>query len=482
MSYPLCGGLDRHLRWTGAGSVVLLEGDGAGGLVTGGALGSSLTLGEPGSPRVFGSCAGRWDALLTRLAPDGTVVWSRAARGCGVGSSGLAVGAGRVAWLVEQTRPATFEGGSRPDVAPTPQHGLAEQAVAVYGLDGDVLWVADIGSEASAEPLDVAMAADGSVVAVGQWAALHPLTVWPGGGPGEVVLQPSAKEGGAIRDDGYIARWNADGTLAWAQAMHGPGNIEPTTVTVTDDGTIVVVGNFEDGLVLAPATPEEAALEPFDGSINRDGFVAAWNPDGRLLWSQRWGGTHLANDVEGDTVPVPGGFLSSVVVGTGAVFGSPEVPWQGPDFSYAFARWGSDGQVDPPRFAVECLYTGLKSLDVSPDGWIAVGGLSGGTRFGAPPNTIEISNEVGGADPRLLTWRPDGSEACAWPILSNRLDFYESVSAVLLDGHGGLWAAINFERDLVVVSGSDELALSDDTREGTDVLLAHFLLEAPPTP
>ena len=29
---------------------------------------------------------------------------------------------------------------------------------------------------------------------------------------------------------------------------------------------------------------------------------------------------------------------------------------------------------------------------------------------------------------------------------------------------------------------SDELALSDDTREGTDVLLAHFLLEAPPTP
>ncbi len=477
--YPRCGSLDRAVRWSGSGTTEHLAPGPNGTIFAAGNLGSELVLGEEeSSPRLYGSCAGFADALLVRMDAEGGVLWSRVARGCGVGSNALDAADGRVAWLTARSRTlAVYPGGANPDVE-VREHGLGDQAVAVYTDQGDLLWVGDAGGASGDHPLDVALAPDGSVVVVGYFA-ISPMTVAPG--PGEVVLEPSEKsDTGFTQDDGYLARWNPDGTLAWAQVIGGAGDIDPSTVAVLDDGTIVVVGSFTRSLLLAPGTPEQVQLPALDLTSGSDGFTAAWDADGRLLWAQVWGDRRVENLVRA-SADIPGGGVVSIgAVGTNAEFGDPPTRWPVDDLSYALARWSPAGQVDSVRSVMSALGTGFFSLSVDPRGWTAAAGLAGTVTFGEPPNTVDLANVVGGADPMVVTWRSDGSEACAWPILSTREDFYERAAAVMFDGQGGLWAAVNFVARLEVVPGTPEaLTLTDTTTYGADVLLARFLLEAP---
>ncbi len=479
VAYPRCGSLDRSVRWSGSGVITYLAPGPEGTLFAAGNLGSDLVLGEEGgAPRLFGSCAGFADAMLVRLDAGGRVLWSRVARGCGVGSNALDAADGRVAWLTARSATiAVFPGGGNPDVEVT-EHGMGDEAVAVYTDQGDLLWVGDIGGPTSDHSLDVALAPDRSVVVVGYFNAVGPITVAPG--PGEVVLEPSEKwDTGFLQDDGYLARWNPDGTLAWAQVIGGAGDITPSTVAVLDDGTIVVVGAFTRSLLLAPGTPEQVQHRALDSGDGTDGFVAAWDSSGRLKWSQVWGDGRVGNSVDG-TVPFASGVLSILVVGRNAVFGSPSVPWDVDDMSYAMAQWTAGGEVTSARSVLSALGGGLFSLDALPSGWTAASGTADRLVFGASPNTTTLTNVVGGGDPLLVTWRPDGTEACAWPMLSTREDFYETAWGAMLDGRGGVWAAVNFNAQLDVVPGTPEaLTLTDTTTYGADVLLARFLLEAP---
>ncbi len=474
---PRCGPMDLLVHWTGGGVASKLDAAPDGGGYLAGGLGPELVLGAaPGSPVLHDSCGAAYDGLLVRYRPDGTAAWSRAARGCGLGSVAVEAGPDRVAWVTLRfDTPAVFDGGRTQD-GRVGSHGLNDVTVASYTLGGDLLWVSDIGGEGIDGAMDVAVASDGSVYVVGTYRRL-PITI--AHGPGAITLQPADHGEFTNDDDGFLAKWNPDGTLAWAQAMLGLGDKDPATVTVAADGTVIVVGSYVEEVVLAPGTPEETRWVAIsDTGVAADGFTAAFDPGGRLSWSQRWGDARMSNDVASAAV-TPDGVAAIAIVGTGATFGFSAEPFPVDDFSQALVHWTSEGTVSSVRSVLSVINQGLDAVDARSDGWIAAAGSTGNAlTFGAPPNQVTLTATRG--SPMVLTWRPDGTEACAWPIVSDRQDNYDSAEAAEFDGHGGLWVTGSFPDHLTFVPGTpQEATLTDGGVDGYDIFLAHFRLEDP---
>jgi hypothetical protein len=108
--------------------------------------------------------------------------------------------------------------------------GAQDIAVARYGLDGTFGWVFSIGGAGGDVPNAIAATADGGAVVVGY-----------GNGGGLCGGRLLTSAGGR---DILLLRIGADGTCQWAQLLGGPGDDEARGVAVAADGTIYVVGSF----------------------------------------------------------------------------------------------------------------------------------------------------------------------------------------------------------------------------------------------
>ena len=108
--------------------------------------------------------------------------------------------------------------------------GAQDIAVARYGLDGSFSWVFSIGGSGADVPNAMAATADGGVVVVGY-----------GNGGGLCSGRVLTSAGGR---DILLLRLGADGTCLWAQLLGGTGDDEARGVAVAPDGTIYVVGSF----------------------------------------------------------------------------------------------------------------------------------------------------------------------------------------------------------------------------------------------
>ncbi|MCA9493603.1 MAG: hypothetical protein KC621_26910 [Myxococcales bacterium] len=114
-------------------------------------------------------------------------------------------------------------------------------------------------------------------------------------------------------------------------------------------------------------------------------------------------------------------------------------------------------------------------------GWFVGEGSTYGFTFGATPNTTTHTPSLR-AEPLLVTWRPDGTEACYWPIAIDDPDYNTWTQAVAFDGQGGLWATVEFRGNLTVLPDTPQATtLADQTAYGFDTALLHFQLEATST-
>lgn len=167
---------------------------------------------------------------------------------------------------------------------------------ATYHADGSLAWVVGNSgeprtSQTSASGMDVSSAGDlvvtGMVVGVGSFAEF---------GAGEPAATSLSGANGSL----YVARFHADGTLAWAkQAVPISDGTECTDVCVeaygqshgidavfTPDDGVVVVGTVSGGrFTLGSGEVSEIEL---DGSGSA--LLAKWGSDGSFRWVKRFGG------------------------------------------------------------------------------------------------------------------------------------------------------------------------------------------------
>ena len=200
----------------------------------------------------------------------------------------------------------SFEGTIDLGGGPIQSAGGADVFLARLGPWGNHLWSRRFGSRSGMTQAvhDLALAADGAIVAVGVF-------------DGEIGFggDALAAEGGS-NVDVFVAKLDAAGDHVWSKRFGDGTNQYAAGVAVGPDGGVVVVGAFE-GTVDFGGGPLTSA-----GDV--DAFVVKLDAAGDHVWSKRFGaaGPQYARDVAFDTAGravVVGDFEGSVDLGGGGL-------------------------------------------------------------------------------------------------------------------------------------------------------------------
>jgi hypothetical protein len=152
---------------------------------------------------------------------------------------------------------------------------------------------------------------DDSCIAVGQFMRD---AVFGAGEPNETTLSANGR---GI----FLARYNADGTLAWAKSAGSGSSWEKANgIVELSDGSFGVVGRFGGDAVFGAGEPNETTLETVGSA---DIFIARYNPDGTLVWARGAGGGSHEDEgaaicaLSDDSMAITGSFGSVAVFGAG---------------------------------------------------------------------------------------------------------------------------------------------------------------------
>ncbi len=112
---------------------------------------------------------------------------------------------------------------------------------------GDLLWAVRVdGSAPNDWGSDISILDDGSCLVNGHFFG----TATFGQGEANETVLSSAWAG-----DGFIARYNPDGTLAWAKQVYGPGVDSCVASSALPDGSVYMTGHVDENTTFGPGEP-----------------------------------------------------------------------------------------------------------------------------------------------------------------------------------------------------------------------------------
>ncbi|MCX6647244.1 MAG: hypothetical protein NTY09_12940, partial [bacterium] len=155
---------------------------------------------------------------------------------------------------------------------------IAYQLFNVEVTGGNLIWAKSAGASYYDTGNGITTLSDNSTVVSGSF--MGSATFGPGE-PNQTVLTSLGYE------DIFIARYNPDGTLAWAKRAGGTGGDQGSGITTLSDNSTVATGYFFITATFGPGEPNETVLVPL--GLN-DIFIARYNPDGTLAWAKSAGG------------------------------------------------------------------------------------------------------------------------------------------------------------------------------------------------
>ena len=212
--------------------------------------------------------AGSRDAVVSKYDSTGSLLW---ARQLGTSSDDIpqdvwADAAGN-AYVVGVTQGSL--GGT--------SAGSSDAFVAKYNPSGTLLWTRQLGTSSSEQALDVCVDLAGNVYIAGSTQGS--------------LAAPNAGSG-----DGFVAKYNASGTLLWTKQFGTSAGDSMAAVSVDSAGNIYVAGSTQGNL----GAPNAGGA---------DAFVLKLSSSGTLLWSRQLG---TANNDTGE--------IDIALDGTGSVY------------------------------------------------------------------------------------------------------------------------------------------------------------------
>jgi len=189
------------------------------------------------------------------------------------------------------------------------QNGENDYFLLSLDVNGDVLWGRAIGSDQSEGGLggngrcDVACAADGGVYMIGLLK-------------GSIVFDAMAPNGTQSPSGGnidlFVAHYNANGSLTWAQGFGGPDDdgyneeARMGSVAVAADGHVYFASNVSGVVQLAPGVNAGSGF-------SRKDFVARMTAGGTVLWART-----MEADVQSIAVDAAGAVYCTGYAGNGS--------------------------------------------------------------------------------------------------------------------------------------------------------------------
>jgi uncharacterized delta-60 repeat protein len=171
-----------------------------------------------------------------------------------------------------------FGEGEQSETTLTTDAPHSEIFLARYYPDSTLIWAKHAGGPGGSDLYDITSLTDNSVVVCGDFFAS---TTFGEGEPNETTLDAVGL--GNI----FVARYNPDGTLAWAKCAGGECNNAGFAIASLSDDSIILSGFFTRRITFGVGEANETSLV---SAGDRDIFIARYGYDGSLKWVKQSGG------------------------------------------------------------------------------------------------------------------------------------------------------------------------------------------------
>ena len=294
--------------------------------------------------------------FVARYNADGTLAWARSAGDIGADKGGgIAAFPDGSSVVTGRFRTSMIFGAGEPNKTTLTSAGAEDIFVARYNADGSLAWARSAGGTFGEGGAGIAAFSDGSSVVTG---SLNGVATFSPGEPNATTVT------GAGSFDIFVARYDADGSLAWVRSAGGTSVDFGFGIAAFSDGFSVVTGLFKGPAIFGAGEPNATTLT---GSAQGNVFVARYNAAGTLDWARGVEGAGFAQLGYG-IAPVPDG--SSIVAGrfsAPATFGPGEpnettLTSAGGFFDIFVARY-SGPDVMEDVFRIIC--SDIATLDIS---------------------------------------------------------------------------------------------------------------------
>jgi hypothetical protein len=259
-----------------------------------------------------------------------------------------------------------------------------------------------------------------------QWSVAFESTEWAviasvAAGDGAVIIGGSfagtLRAGNRVvssagKSDGFVARVDAGGKLAWLIRIGGPNSDAVQGVAIRGDA-IAVAGTFAAGadLLGEPLPTYETQLEPDDRTRKEtpfaDGFVAMLDGGGHRKWSATFGGKQ-DDAVAGVAIDVVGRVAVAATVRDSVLINNATLTVQGPSDGLV-AWWSATGQPGNAVLVGGFDFDGLAAIVAVGERVVVGGFFSGKLKLGE-----RVLTAGGGDDAFVLALDDAGRVAGAW--------------------------------------------------------------------
>ncbi|MCL2316724.1 MAG: PQQ-binding-like beta-propeller repeat protein, partial [Actinomycetia bacterium] len=280
-----------------------------------------------------------------------------------------------------------------------------------------------------------------------------------------------------VHRNAAIAAYAADGSLWWSKTLGGRGHDEFTDVAVRSDGTIVAVGYTDS---------TDGDFTQNGNVLTSSGVVAAFSPEGTVLWSRTLGpGENYVTAVaftDDGSIVVAGGFNAFLVklsptgtpVWDRTYSGSGQSAFNGlalapnGDIVVAGSTQSADGDFPAKNVSADPNIRDALVARLDADGnplWRQVQGGSGGDEFSAvaigPDGTVVAAGFGFGRDGDFTPGTGPGDYFCA--ALSS---FAPDGTPLWAHGFGGpgmsgFWSVVIWPDGRIIAGGNTNISSGD---------------------
>ena len=243
--------------------------DGLGNLYVGGDFGGTADF-DPGPGTLNLTAKGGADVFVCKWSSEGEVLWARSFGGlAGDYSEALAVDDSGNVYVTGQYRETVdFD----PGVGVTLHTAMGQSDVFVQKLDshGNLQWAKSLGGRAADNGQAITVDEQGCVYVAGTFRDTVDF---------DSTVRPLASLG---RDDLFLQKRRADGTLQWTQHLGGKGIDQIGSILLDTRGDLLLTASFSDTLSLS-VLGENHTLVAHDGA---DALLIKTDHQGECQWAR----------------------------------------------------------------------------------------------------------------------------------------------------------------------------------------------------
>lgn len=208
------------------------------------------------------------DVFLSKIDPDGQVVWTLAGGGTNFDQvSALTVDDNDdVLWGGQFWIEGQFAGITLPLV-----HNSRGIYLLKYNSTGVLLWGRTIEGNGLKILTDVSTDDQHNIYLTGYFE-------------NDLILEDTTLSGNAFQSM-FLLKLNQEGALLWAQSAGIEGEVRPQALALNQEGKIFLSGAYKGRVAFATDTIQT-------NTEDRDIFVAAYDSDGQALWGRKAGGVY----------------------------------------------------------------------------------------------------------------------------------------------------------------------------------------------